>query len=102
MADILADSDVILAGSFFVDASAKEQTMALTVTFDGTNIAQGTAAEETASEWLNGTITAAEVWTETAKQGGSSIGYQSSNKDGYGVYDYSGTGTCQSLGNGHP
>ena len=59
--------------------------MALTVSFNGTNI---TTADSTTG-WGNTTITAPEAWTvEVVHQGASAIGFQASSKDGMGYFTY--------------
>jgi len=63
--------------------------LAATVVFNGTNV---TEAENT-TNWNNDTISAAESWSEIKIQYNGSVGYQANNKDGYGWYDYSGTGS---------
>jgi len=63
--------------------------LAATVVFNGTNV---TEAEDTGN-WNNSVISAAEQWTEIKIQNTASIGFQANNKDGYGWYDYSGTGS---------
>jgi len=62
--------------------------MALTTAFVGTVV---TGAEST-TNWGNDTITAAEQW-DLRVQNQYSIGFQASNKDGMGYYDYSATGS---------
>jgi hypothetical protein len=63
--------------------------LAATVVFNGTNV---TEAEDT-TNWDSQTITAPEQWTEVKIQNNASVGFQASNKDGYGWYDYSATGS---------
>ena len=62
--------------------------MALSVTLNGTNV---TVADATTG-WSSATITAPELWeVEVFHQGGGSIGFQASSKDGYGAFTYGGT-----------
>jgi hypothetical protein len=65
--------------------------MAATVVFDGINVTEAEAAD--LANWSNSVISAVESWTEIKIQGSASVGYQANNKDGYGWYDYSGTGS---------
>lgn len=58
--------------------------MALTVTFNGTNV----TLADSITNWDNDTITAPEAWTtEVVHQGAACIGFQASSKDGHGVYE---------------
>ena len=58
--------------------------MALTVTFNGTNV----TTADSVTDWDNITITAPELWeVEVLHQGGGSIGFQASSKDGLGCYE---------------